>query len=399
MGTHRPLLTITRNSQDGDVADADSDVEDLEQDIEKLNVSVRAFLASQNGVAPRPKSPQAGRSAPRGPRKAVEPRGDIKARLFKANRAFMMGNYQEAKDLVFEVIRINAETHQAWTTLSSIFREEGQVDRALMSMVYAAHLRPKDVQEWLKCASFALEVAEENRGVDLNTARMCYSAAVNADPKNMDARVGRAIACHRLGHISLAIADYKSVLAQRPLDLEVIRKLAEACMDSKNVATAAAAAVDAYDLYFGHVDALPITWYDVGIYTELLAYAGRYRDAIARLKSLSRRLLGRAEDMFWDQLEIDDREFDEGDERRMELPEYATAVHPGPMAYGLGLPRDLRVRLAIYRLSVEDFSEALVSIEPEPRDDIITTYPFCLLTVVETASSEVLGSIPSGHGG
>jgi len=103
--------------------------------------------------------------------------------------------------------------------------------------------------------------------------------------------------------------------------------------------------------------------------------------------------------MFWDQLEIDDREFDEGDERRMELPEYATAVHPGPMAYGLGLPRDLRVRLAIYRLSVEDFSEALVSIEPEPRDDIITTYPFCLLTVVETASSEVLGSIPSGHGG
>lgn len=336
-------------------------MEDLEQDIEKLNVSVRAFLASQHGVAPRAKSPTAGggRSAPRGPRKAVEPRGDIKARLFKANRAFMMRNYQEAKDLVFEVIRINAETHQAWTTLGSIFREEGALDKALMSMVYAAHLRPKDVQEWLKCASFALDVAEEHPGVDLNTARMCYSAAVNADPKNMDARVGRAVACHRLGHISLAIADYKWVLAQRPLDLEVVRKLAEACMDSKNVAEAASSAIEAYDLYLGNRAALPIAWYDVGIYTELLAYASRYRDAISRLKSLSRRLLGRGDEAFWDLWDGDDREFDEADERRLEVSEYATCRRE-LSAYGLGLPRDLRVRLAIYRLTVEDFPEALV---------------------------------------
>lgn len=346
--------------------DADSDVEDLEQDIEKLNVSVRAFLASHHGVPQPAAAAPSARPAPRS-RKPQEPRGDIKARLFRANRAFMAGELQQAKDLVFDVIRINAETHQAWTTLSSIFREEGHMDKALMSMVYAAHLRPKDAQAWLKCAGFALDVAEEHPEVDLTTARMCYSAAVSADPKNTDARLGRALACHRLGHVSLAVTDYKFVLARRPLDPDIIRKLAEACMDSKNVATAAVSAIDAYDALFRHAEAFPdsgeaaqISWYDVGIYSELLSYADRPRDAIFQLKAQSRRLLGRREEVFWDQWQGDDREFDEDDSRRLEVPEYHHMPRD-PAAYGLGLSKDLRVRLAIYRLTVEDTEEALVS--------------------------------------
>ncbi|SPO02712.1 related to transcription initiation factor TFIIIC [Cephalotrichum gorgonifer] len=351
--------------QEGEIDDVDSDAENLEQDIEKLNSSVRAFLASHHGVPPPPQAPAPSRAPARSARKAPEPRGDIKARLFRANRAFMVGDLQQAKDLVFDVIRINAETHQAWTTLSSIFREEGHMDKALMSMVYAAHLKPKDAQEWLKCAGFALDVADEHPDVDLTTARMCYSAAVSADPKNMDARLGRALACHRLGHVSLAVADYNFVLAQRPLDLDIIRKLAEACMDSKDVATAAGSAIKAYDTFFEHTKSFPddgrvekIAWYDVGIYSELLAYAGRPRDAIFQLKALSRRLLGRQQEYFWDQWQGDDREFDEDDSRRVDVPEYRDLPY-NHIAYGLGLPKDLRARLAIYRLSAEDTQEAL----------------------------------------
>ena len=346
--------------------DADSDVEDLEQDIEKLNENVRAFLASHHGVPEPPPAAPATRAPPRSSRKATEPRGDIKARLFRANRAFMAGDLQQAKDLVSDVIRINAETHQAWTTLSSIFREEGHMDKALMSMVYAAHLRPKDAQAWLKCAGFALDVAEEHPEVDLTTARMCYSAAVTADPKNTDARLGRALTCHRLGHVSLAVADYNFVLARKPLDLDIIRKLAEACMDSKNVAAAAGSALAAYDVLFRHTEAFPdageaaqISWYDVGVYSELLACAERPRDAIFQLKSLARRLLGRGQDIFWDRWQDDDREFDEDGSRRVEVDEYNLLPHH-PMAYGLGLPKDLRVRLAIYRMTAGDIQEALV---------------------------------------
>lgn len=276
-----------------------------------------------------------------------------------------MGDLQEAKDLIFDVIRINAETHQAWTTLSSIFREEGHMDKALMSMVYAAHLL-KEVPVWLRCANFALEVAEEHPGVDLNTARMCFAAAINIDSRNTDARLGRAMVCQRLGHASVAVGDYKFVLAERPLDLDLIRKLAEACMDTKDVAKAAGSAISAYDTLFRHTAAYPdageaaqISWYDVGIYSELLAHSERPRDAILQLKALSRRLLGRRGEVFWDQWQEDDREFDEDESRRMEVPEY----HHGSvdhMAYGLGLPKDLRVRLAIYRLTAGDTQEALV---------------------------------------
>lgn len=334
-------------------------------------MSVRAFLASHHGVPQAPAAPgPSARPAPRNVRKTAEPRGDIKARLFRANRAFMLGELQEAKDLIFDVIRINAETHQAWTTLSSIFREEGHMDKALMSMVYAAHLL-KEVQVWLRCASFALEVAEEHPEGDLNTARMCYAAAINIDPKNTDARLGRAMVCQRLAHASVAVGDYKFVLKKRPLDIDIIRKLAEACMDAKDVAKAAGSAISAYDTLFRHAEAYPdapeaaqISWYDVGIYSELLAYSDRPRDAILQLKRLSRRLLGRREEAFWDQWQEDDREFDEDDSRRMEVNEYHH-VSVDHMAYGLGLPRDLRVRLAIYRLTAGDSDEALVRGSPK----------------------------------
>ncbi|KAG8420461.1 transcription factor TFIIIC subunit tfc4 [Metarhizium acridum] len=128
-----------------EVSDADSDLEELQGDIAKFDESVREFLASHRGTVDVPRLSRGtsrGR-APRGPRKAAKPRGDITARLSKVNQAFLSGDYEQAMDLAFEVIRINAETHQAWTALSSIFRERGEMDRALSAMVYAAHLRQR----------------------------------------------------------------------------------------------------------------------------------------------------------------------------------------------------------------------------------------------------------------
>src|SRR5687768_9199242 len=134
-------LDLTSRRVDSD--DADSDLEELQGDIAKFDESVRQFLASHHGAG---ESSISGRGAPRGrgargPRKAAKPRGDITARLAKVNQAFLSGDYDRALDLAFEVIRINAETHQAWTALSSTFAEIGDTSKALSAMVYAAHLR------------------------------------------------------------------------------------------------------------------------------------------------------------------------------------------------------------------------------------------------------------------
>ncbi|EXK37813.1 hypothetical protein FOMG_08377 [Fusarium oxysporum f. sp. melonis 26406] len=381
--------------QQDNASDADSDLEELEGDIAKLDETVRTFLADQRGendASPAARGLLRGKGA-RGPRKAAKPRGDITARLSKVNQAFLSGDYSLALDLVFEVIRINAETHQAWTTLSSIFREQGDMGKSLSAMVYAAHLRPKDVNGWLQCASFALENVADDEAGNLNTARLCYSAALRADHTNIDARLGKGLVCHRQGHLAAAISDYKVVLEHRPYDLEIVRKLAEACVDNKQAEAAVPSAIAAYKRFFDHERTKPqmeITeapWHDIGIYVELFASTGRYQEAIQESKSLSRWLLGREAEDYWDQWTSDDREWDLDDERRAAVPKFTAGVW-SPDTYGQSFPWDLRARLAIYRFRLGDEDEAmrhLLWFEPESilTREFAGDFPFLTFDLAE----------------
>ncbi|QUC22196.1 uncharacterized protein UV8b_06437 [Ustilaginoidea virens] len=349
-----------------DESDVDSDLEALQGDIARFDESVREFLASHRGASDAPqgrRSAARGRGA-RGPRKAAKPRGDITARLSKVNQAFLSGNYDQAIDIAFEVIRINAETHQAWTALSAIFSERGELDRALSAMVYAAHLRPKDVSGWLRCASFALDSMNDADSSNLNTARLCFSAALRADRTNIEARIGKADVCHRQGHLLAAIAEYKFIVKQRPYDLEIIRRLAEASIDSRNAASAILPAISAYKRCFAHIIAgeseqeKDYLWHDVGIYVELLAMVESYAEAIYELKRISRWLSGRLNETFWDDWQMDDRELDISDARRLSVTDYI-ALGETVQQPRRTLPLDLRARLAIYRLKLGDTQEAL----------------------------------------
>lgn len=306
----------------------------------------------------------------RGPRKAAEPRGDIKARLAKVNKAFMLGDYDNAQQLVSEVIRINAETHQAWTALSSIFREQGQLHKALMSMVYAAHLRPKILHGWIGCGNFALELPADDDDDDgnLKTARLCFSTALRLDATNEEARLGRAVSCHRLGIIAPAIADYNFILRRRPYNLEVVRKLAEACVDidrSHDVDSAVSSAISAYQRCWEHMSSslstctISMSWFDAGIYAELFASVGKFKDAIQELKRVGRHLVGRASETYWSKWVSDDREWDYDAMRRDEVPDFHKCSFNEDL-YGSSLPCDIRARLSIYRLSLGEDAEAMV---------------------------------------
>ena len=346
----------------GAESDADSDVAELENDIEKFNRSVTAFISSHRADSARLTNLPRRRGVPRGPRKAAEPKGEVKARLTMAIHAFINDDYSLAKTLVFEVIRINAETYQAWVTLASIFEEEGDPDRALMSTVYAAHLRPNDIAGWLKCADIALKRAGSDSEGDLRTARLCYSAALRADPRNTVARLGRAGVCRRQGHTHMALADYKAALGQDPLNIEIIRKLAETCMESGTVEPAAIRSYEDFLTRFKLGDNLArsrATWDDARMYAQLYAGMGQHRRAVEALRSFSRWLLGRAAETYWDEWTADDREWDSDDVRRSKVSGFA--CHPDNRdAYGLGLPLDVRALLALYRLVLGDVDEAMV---------------------------------------
>jgi general transcription factor 3C polypeptide 3 (transcription factor C subunit 4) len=355
------LLTFLRID---DFVSDDEDYREFQANLAKARNDVEVFRASQNPE--RRKTDivaRGGFKGLRGPRKAAEPTGDIKARLGQANGAFFAGKYSEAQAIVTEVIRINAETHEAWTILASVFMELGRRDKALTALTYAAHLRPKHIDGWLSCARLFLEDTNPTRRPKyLSSAMFCYSSALRADSKNIPARLGKARIYVERNQPAGAVSEYKKVLALRPRDLELIRDLCAAYYDNGELENAR----DLYKETFAKFMANPrkfkkdtLNWSDLDSYIAIYQHLDQHEAAIKELSLISRCLLGRDSEDFWNGAN-DDREWDADASRRVEVPEFAADGFPSS-TYGEGLPMELRIKLGLSRLGLGHHEEAMVS--------------------------------------
>jgi general transcription factor 3C polypeptide 3 (transcription factor C subunit 4) len=279
--------------------------------------------------------------------------------LSKASEAFIEENYVEAALILAEIIRINAETHEAWTLLASVFQESQDIDNALKALTYAAHLRPKHTSSWYACARFALEETGSLRSKYLLNAEFCYAAAIRADPRDLNARYRKAAVCIERGKFGPAISDYKVILSRQPHDKDILRRLAELFIDQDQVESA----VELYKESIAHFKSSSsrperaFGWTDVDTYITLYEHGAQYDIAMQELKSLARWLLGRGEEEFWDEITGDDCEWDTNDSRRIFIPSFSPGKYP-EVSYGNGLPLEFRVKLGVYRLHLGNLDEA-----------------------------------------
>jgi len=167
-----------------------------------------------------------------------------------------------------------------------------------------------------------------------------------------------------IGKDGMAIAEYNQILKQLPHDMTILRHLAEAYVDQEDIETAKQHYCESIKYYRGADNNATgsFGWSDINIYIELFGFGGDYANGIMELKSLSRWLLGREEETFWDDIQFDDREWDASDEpRRVEVSEYIPNIYPIE-SYGEGLPLELRVKLGVFRLKIDkaNVDEAMV---------------------------------------
>jgi len=300
-----------------------------------------------------------------GPRKAAEPTPEIKMRLGQANEAYTESRFLEAALLSAEIIRMNAEIYEAWTLLATCFQDRGLFDSALKSLIFAVHLRPKHVSEWIYAAEYALSNSGSHRSKYLMSAQYCYAGAIRADPKNLEARIGKADIYAEREMFSAAIAEYQTVLARSPHDRSVLKKLAEISIEVGEVRPV----IEYYKKTISHFRsslneiASVLNWTDVDFYITLYEYSSQYDAAIRELKSVARWLLDRDDETFWDEVTVDDREWDIDDSRRVEVSAFSVGKHPSA-SYGESLPLELRVKLGLYRLQLGQHDEAMASIPP-----------------------------------
>jgi len=307
---------------------------------------------------PRPRGRQPGQKV--GPRKAAELSGDIKLRLAKAVALYEAENYVEVVGALFEIIRINAEVPAAWSLLGSIYEHDGQISRALRCMIYAAHVSPKHPGPWVAAANLAEEQEGLRRSYYLMEAQYCYGHAIRADPRNLDYRRSRAAILAELGHRNTAIKEYKNIVSREPTDTEALLRIAELCIDHGKCQIA----IDVYKESIAHFRSLQaeqaaaFDWTQVDTYITLYEILGQFYSAIAELKSLSRWLLGREEESFWDQITENDCEWDVDDTRKISVVGFVSGQHPSAL---YELPLEFRVKLGLYRLNIRQHDEAMVS--------------------------------------
>ncbi|POS76573.1 hypothetical protein DHEL01_v205031 [Diaporthe helianthi] len=372
-----------------EVSDADSDDFRLKADIAKLDADVAAFKASMaaessdededlldprlamgSGLPRKRKSKRPRLNiGPGSKRRTVAkgsniaaPSADIMVQLSMASEAWGQGRFEDALEITLEIIRVNAETWDAWVMLSSIYEETGNMAEAIMAKCFAAHLRPRDFDGWLSCANYALDdVTPGQRETNLATAQLCFSAAIRANRKSLKARVGKANCALEAGDSNVAAAEYSKVLKRRPYDMVLLRNMAEAAFDARNAKKYVEEARGYYETLIKWIRSggQPLRgmfeWSDVIIFVEMCAFLEKHSDAALALRSLARMLIGRASEEFWDRFE-DDREWDQEEERRLEVHEYDTHKFPRE-TYGPALPPDLRAKLAIYRLKLQQEEE------------------------------------------
>lgn len=309
-----------------------------------------------------------GKGIRRGPRRPIEPSPEFKMLHSEATSAFIDGDYERAIDLVKRAILINPEMFAAHSLLSEIFLAQGQKDKALTALFSGAHTRPKDPTVWAKVARLIMERVGENRKSVLNDVIYCYSRVIDIEPRNYNIRFQRAAIYRELGYNGRAAGEYERILKERPHNARALRHLAETYIDLDDVQKAV-------DHYAGSIEyfmsrspeeTLDFGWSDANIYVELYSYLNQHEEGLTALKGLSRWLLGRKDDIMWEDFNEDDREWDFDDSpRRIKTDGYIPGQWPLE-SYGLGLPLELRIKMGLFRLKMGDQhqDEALVSKSP-----------------------------------
>ncbi|KAF9195189.1 transcription factor TFIIIC subunit tfc4 [Haplosporangium sp. Z 11] len=299
---------------------------------------------------------------------------EIQRLLGQANSAYVNKDYKEAVELFQQVIVTHPSVFQAWNIMGVIQEELGNTEKALQLYLVAAHLTPKDGALWKKLA-----VISKEKGYD-QQALYCFSRAYRADKNDMDALWDRSIMYKILEQPYKAIQGFQKLLKVKhhymPALEELVTLYSMLDQDNKKYRENMHQAMLDYEAAYLHYSSLPdrftngnadpfdVTYEDeeaaqqnepfgysaLNMLSELYIMFEEYEKPVKMIKTWSRRLQRRSHQTWWDDYR-DDREFDtdpDDEELQASLGENRTR----------GLPVDLRVKLGVCRLMMEEVKEA-----------------------------------------
>jgi len=262
--------------------------------------------------------------------------------------------------LVKQIIHIEPGVYSAWKILGEIFKEKGDKRKCLLAWLTAAHARPKDWELWVMCAKMSLDQYGTDNRAYKDQAVYCYNRAISAKPENIDAIYDRALLLKELGSLNKAAEGFVTLNRLLPNDMSVLKELAGLYIQMDKVPEA----IEYYRRSVEHFKATgnpdnAFGWSELNIFVELYCLEKQWAKAINTIGSVGRWLYGRAVETYWDKINEDDREWDGDDRpRRCMVREFEAGRFQKESYY---LPLELRVKLGLCRLQLENMEEAMVS--------------------------------------
>jgi general transcription factor 3C polypeptide 3 (transcription factor C subunit 4) len=301
-----------------------------------------------------------------GPRAMAEPTAEFKNYNSLMNKAYIAENFDEALKYGLEAVKVNPEMFHVHATIAEILLRKGRREDALGALYIGVHAT-RDEGSWWYVIEKLIELGMDSKDTK-QRLQDCYSSLLDMDPENYKARFGRMKNYIASGQKTRARNECLNLIHRNPFDTEALQVLAEICFSSEEPTTA----TPAFAKFFEHsvVEDSPndteLAWKLLDLFMELLVHSSEWEEALFRLRTLARWILGRSKEVYWD-IYDDDREWDLDDEpRRANVEEYQPGRYPIE-TYGEGLPIELRQKIGLVRLGMgsQYHAEALVSCRPQ----------------------------------
>jgi general transcription factor 3C polypeptide 3 (transcription factor C subunit 4) len=81
---------------------------------------------------------------------------EVTRKLGEANLFYATGRFDEAVELLKEVVRLAPNVADSYHTLGLLYDAKGDREKALNFYMIAAHLTPKDIVLWTRLASWSM---------------------------------------------------------------------------------------------------------------------------------------------------------------------------------------------------------------------------------------------------
>lgn len=124
----------------------------------------------------------------------------------QANMCFVKGDHESALQMCLEIIRQVPSAPEPFQTLAELYEEKGLKEKSLQVAMIAAHLNPRDSEQWIHLGERSLQLN------NLTDAITCYSRAVKYDPSNMGAHIIKCQLLEQKGDRKAAIKSYHKLV-------------------------------------------------------------------------------------------------------------------------------------------------------------------------------------------